>query len=36
MFEVFAGEKAKAKFDNWLPDDTVDAIREFRVVSRDR
>src|SRR6202044_1535579 len=22
---------AKAKFDNWLPDDTVDAIREFRV-----
>src|SRR6476646_2246533 len=30
-YEVFAGEKAKAKFDNWLPDDTVDAIREFRV-----
>src|SRR6201987_2235407 len=30
-FEVFAGEKAKAKFDNWLPGDTVDAIREFRV-----
>ena len=30
-FEVFAGEKAKAKFDNWLPDDTVAAIREFRV-----
>ncbi len=30
-FEVFAGEKAKAKFDNWLPDETVDAIREFRV-----
>jgi len=30
-FEVFAGEKAKAKFDNWLPDDTVEAIREFRV-----
>ncbi len=24
-YEVFAGEKAKAKFDNWLPDDTVDA-----------
>jgi isocitrate dehydrogenase len=22
-YEVFAGEKAKAKFDNWLPDDTV-------------
>jgi isocitrate dehydrogenase len=30
-YEVFAGEKAKAKFDNWLPDDTVDAVREFRV-----
>jgi len=30
-YEVFAGEKAKAKFDNWLPDDTVEAIREFRV-----
>src|SRR6202041_1029719 len=30
-YEVFAGEKAKAKFDNWLPDDPVGAIREFRV-----
>jgi len=30
-YEVFAGEKAKARFDNWLPDETVDAIREFRV-----
>ena len=30
-YEVFAGEKAKAKFDNWLPDDTIGAIREFRV-----
>ena len=30
-YEVFAGEKAKAKFDNWLPDDTIAAIREFRV-----
>ena len=30
-YEVFAGEKAKARFDNWLPDDTVSAIREFRV-----
>ncbi len=30
-YEVFAGEKAKAKFQNWLPDDTVNAIREFRV-----
>src|SRR6202043_819206 len=30
-YEVFAGEKAKAKFDTWLPDDTVEAVREFRV-----
>src|SRR5262249_41726594 len=30
-YEVFAGEKAKAKFDNWLPDDTVSACRDFRV-----
>src|SRR3954471_3265291 len=30
-FEVFAGEKAKQKFDNWLPDETVDAFKEFRV-----
>jgi isocitrate dehydrogenase len=30
-YEVFAGEKAKAKFNNWLPDDTVSAIRDFRV-----
>jgi isocitrate dehydrogenase len=30
-FEVFAGEKAKARFNNWLPDDTIAAIREFRV-----
>src|SRR5213082_750523 len=30
-YEVFAGEKAKAKFDNWLPDETVAAIRDFRV-----
>ena len=29
-YEVFAGEKAKARFDNWLPDDTVNAIRDFR------
>ena len=29
-FEVFAGEKAKQKFDNWLPDDTVEAFKEFR------
>ncbi len=30
-YEVFAGEKAFAKFQNWLPDDTVAAIRELRV-----
>jgi len=30
-FEVFAGETAKQKFDNWLPDDTVEAFREFLV-----
>jgi isocitrate dehydrogenase len=30
-FEVFAGETAKQKFDNWLPDDTVEAFREYLV-----
>jgi len=30
-FEVFAGEKAKAKFDSWLPDDTLAAISHYRV-----
>jgi isocitrate dehydrogenase len=30
-YEVFAGEKSKAKFDTWLPDDTVKAIRDLRV-----
>ncbi|MDA1277231.1 MAG: isocitrate dehydrogenase (NADP(+)) [Verrucomicrobia bacterium] len=30
-FEVFAGAAAKDKFDNWLPDDTVEAFREFLV-----
>src|SRR6202521_373481 len=30
-YEVFAGEKAKARFQNWLPDDTINAIREFRM-----
>jgi isocitrate dehydrogenase len=29
--EVFAGETAKNKFDNWLPDDTVDAFKEYLV-----
>ncbi len=30
-FEVFAGETAFTKFNNWLPDDTVDAFKEFLV-----
>jgi isocitrate dehydrogenase len=30
-FEVFAGETAKNKFDNGLPDDTVTAFKEFLV-----
>src|SRR5438132_11279954 len=30
-YEIFAGEKAMARFNNWLPDDSVNAIREFRV-----
>src|SRR5580698_8345906 len=30
-YEVFAGEKAMAAFNTWLPDDSVAAIREFRV-----
>lgn len=30
-FEVYAGEAAKNKFDNWLPDDTVEAFKEYLV-----
>jgi isocitrate dehydrogenase len=30
-YEVFAGERAKSQFDTWLPDQTVDAIRDLRV-----
>jgi len=30
-FEVYAGETAKNKFDNWLPDDTIEAFKEFVV-----
>src|SRR5689334_16900961 len=30
-FEVFAGETAKSKFDNWLPDDTIEAFKEYLV-----
>jgi isocitrate dehydrogenase len=30
-FEVFAGQTAFDRFDTWLPDDTVDAFREYLV-----
>ena len=30
-FEVYAGEKAYNKLNDWLPQDTVDALRHFRV-----
>jgi isocitrate dehydrogenase len=30
-FEVFAGEKAFNQFREWLPQETVDAIRDFRI-----
>jgi isocitrate dehydrogenase len=30
-FEVYAGEAAKNKFDNWLPDDTIEAFKEYLV-----
>src|SRR3954470_14093322 len=30
-FEVFAGETAFQKFNNWLPDDTVEAFKDFLV-----
>src|SRR3954469_24072658 len=30
-FEVFAGEKAKERFDTWLPDDTVSAFRDLHI-----
>ncbi|MCX6907110.1 MAG: NADP-dependent isocitrate dehydrogenase [Verrucomicrobia bacterium] len=30
-FEVFAGETAFKKFNNWLPDDTVEAFRKYLV-----
>ncbi len=30
-FEVFAGETAKNRFDDWLPEDTVTAFREYLV-----
>ena len=30
-FEVFAGQAAKDKFDEWLPQDTVEAFREYLI-----
>jgi len=30
-FEVYAGEKAKARFDSWLPDDTLRAMDRYLV-----
>src|ERR1700759_4982284 len=30
-FEVFAGETAKNRFDDWLPEETVTAFREYLV-----
>ncbi len=30
-FEVYAGEKAFATFNDWLPQDTLDAIEDYRV-----
>ncbi|HTQ43241.1 MAG TPA: NADP-dependent isocitrate dehydrogenase [Polyangiaceae bacterium] len=30
-YEVYAGEKAFQKFENWLPDGTVDAFRQYLV-----
>ncbi len=30
-FEVFAGEKAYTAFNSWLPDDTLEAFKEFQV-----
>ena len=30
-FEVFAGEESFKRFNTWLPDDTVEAFREFTV-----
>ncbi len=30
-YEIFAGEKAYRQFQKWLPQDTLKAIREFRI-----
>ncbi|NOQ16557.1 MAG: NADP-dependent isocitrate dehydrogenase [Methyloprofundus sp.] len=29
--EIYAGEKAKNKFDNWLPDETIAACQQYKV-----
>jgi isocitrate dehydrogenase len=30
-YEIFAGEKAFSRFNSWLPQDSLDAIKEFRI-----
>ncbi len=30
-FEIYAGDKAHRKFNEWLPSDTLEAIRDYRV-----
>jgi len=30
-FEIFAGDKAHQTFNEWLPEDTLQAIRDYRV-----
>ena len=30
-YEVYAGEKAYAMFEKWLPEDTIEAIKAFRI-----
>ena len=34
--EVYAGEKSFKQFNNWLPDETVEAFRDYPSASRDR
>ena len=34
--EVFAGEKSFKQFNNWLPDETVEAFRSISSASRGR
>ena len=35
-YEVFAGEKAFKQFGEWLPQGTLDAIKEFRIAIKVR